>query len=134
VRDPDAWFESARKTILRGLPPGALTVARLLGLVSKNARGFPRVWAYVDSAIFGGVFEHRTQDREFVTALFSRWNQEVQRTVPKERLLVFQVSEGWEPLCSFRGVAVPNKPFPRSNDGASFEKRTGILGMAKVLK
>jgi hypothetical protein len=63
----------------------------------------------------------------------SRWNEEVQRTVPEERLLVFEVRDGWEPLCRFLGVDVPDKPFPRANDGASFEQRISMRGMAKSL-
>lgn len=42
VRDAEAWYDSASKTILRGLPPGAMIVARGAGLFSKNARGIPR--------------------------------------------------------------------------------------------
>lgn len=133
VRDADSWYESARKTILRGLPPGALLVARALGVVSKNARGFPRCWAYVKAVLFDGLFEGKAGDREFMIALYSRWNEEVQKVVPPERLLVFKVKDGWKPLCDFLGVDVPDKPFPRANDGASFKERTGIRGMAKTI-
>mmetsp|Transcript_102586 Transcript_102586/g.306435 ORF Transcript_102586/g.306435 Transcript_102586/m.306435 type:complete len:303 (+) Transcript_102586:51-959(+) len=38
---------------------------------------------------------------------------EVRREVPPERLLVFNVKEGWGPLCKFLGVQVPPEPFPR---------------------
>ena len=34
------------------------------------------------------------------------------------RLLVFDVTEGWEPLCKFLGVQVPDGSFPRVNDTA----------------
>jgi hypothetical protein len=40
--------------------------------------------------------------------------------IPAERLLVFDVRQGWEPLCNFLGVAVPDTPFPRTNDRAEF--------------
>lgn len=133
VRDPEAWYESARKTILRKMPTALMPVARVLGLFSRNARGFPRWYRYVDGAIFRGVFEGRTRDRAFMIDRFERWSDEVQKTVPPERLLVFQVSEGWEPLCEFLGVPVPDGPFPRSNDGASFEKRTSLRGVSKML-
>jgi hypothetical protein len=39
----------------------------------------------------------------------------VRRTIPRERLLVLDVKQGWEPLCEFLGVPVPSKPFPRLN-------------------
>ena len=42
--------------------------------------------------------------------------------VPSEKLLVFEVKDGWEPLCKFLGVPVPGIPFPRSNDSDNFDK------------
>jgi len=50
------------------------------------------------------------------------WNEEVKRTVPKERLLVMDLKEGWEPLCGFLDVPVPDTPLPRANDAAAAEK------------
>ena len=35
---------------------------------------------------------------------FNNWVADVKETVPKERLLVFSVKEGWEPLCEFLQV------------------------------
>lgn len=46
----------------------------------------------------------------------------VRALVPKEQLLEMGLSEGWEPLCKFMGVPVPNEPFPRVNDGAAADK------------
>lgn len=43
----------------------------------------------------------------------------VRQLVPKEQLLEMDLSDGWEPLCKFLGVPVPNEPFPRANDGAA---------------
>ena len=36
--------------------------------------------------------------------------------VPKDQLLVFNVSEGWEPLCKFLDLPVPDISFPNIND------------------
>jgi len=44
----------------------------------------------------------------------------VRATIPRERLLVFDVSEGWEPLCAFLGVPVPSTAFPRVNSTQEF--------------
>ena len=41
-------------------------------------------------------------------------------TVPAEKLLVFQVSQGWEPLCQFLDLPIPDEPFPRANTRAQF--------------
>ena len=50
---------------------------------------------------------------------YNDWIQHVKDTVPKDRLLVFEVKEGWEPLCKFLNVPEPNEPFPRVNDTPS---------------
>ncbi|HKK93808.1 MAG TPA: sulfotransferase [Longimicrobiales bacterium] len=47
-------------------------------------------------------------------------NDAVRATIPDDRLLVYQVTEGWGPLCEFLGAEVPDEPFPRTNDRAEF--------------
>jgi hypothetical protein len=59
---------------------------------------------------------------------FVAHNEEVKRIVPPERLLVWEVTEGWEPLCSFLGVDVPDVPLPHANDRATFLDR--VIGGA----
>ena len=48
-------------------------------------------------------------------------NDEVKALIPKEQLLVYDVREGWEPLCKFLDVAVPDEPFPRLNDSQAMK-------------
>jgi hypothetical protein len=61
------------------------------------------------------MFGERIHDRDFMVDVFKRHNAEVQRVIPANRLLVFEASQGWEPLCQFLGVATPEAPFPRAN-------------------
>ena len=49
-------------------------------------------------------------------AAFERHNAEVKAFVPRERLLVFEVREGWDPLCAFLQRPAPSVPFPRLNE------------------
>lgn len=44
--------------------------------------------------------------------------QNVRNAVPKERLLEFDVKQGWEPLCNFLDLPIPDVPFPHVNDKA----------------
>ena len=60
-------------------------------------------------------FGDRLDDRAFMTAAFERHNAAVRAAIPPERLLVYQVGEGWPRLCAFLGVPVPEAPFPRVN-------------------
>lgn len=114
VRDPERWHESAMATIY----PGGR---------SEAFKSLPDEWqermAFINELIWEGQFGGRFSDREHAVAEFVRHRAEVEAAVPAERLLVFEVSQGWEPLCEFLGVPVPDEPFPRSNDRASFQAR-----------
>jgi hypothetical protein len=100
VRDPEAWFESTQATVFS---------ERMLGM----QRGGP-MEPFFDKVV-NTEFGDRIHDREFMLAQFERHRQAVVATVPKDRLLVYDVSEGWAPLCAFLGVPVPETPFPHSN-------------------
>merc|ERR1711920_912771 len=65
--------------------------------------------------------------KHVLAKLYEDWISEVKRSVPAERLLVFNVKEGWEPLCTFLGVPVPSRAFPRVNDGAMMQRLGWIL-------
>ena len=54
---------------------------------------------------------------------FNTWEQHVRETVPEERLLVFEVKQGWEPLCNFLNLPIPEETFPNVNDSASMIKK-----------
>ena len=47
--------------------------------------------------------------------------------LPADRLLVFDVRKGWEPLCSFLGVDAPDEPFPHLNDADALKQTFGRL-------
>ena len=71
-----------------------------------------------------GVFDGKFEDRQYAIGVFNRLNEEVEERLPADRLLVYDVKEGWEPLCEFLGVEVPEgKPFPHLNDTEAFRKR-----------
>ena len=65
-------------------------------------------------------------DRDEMATGFERWNQEVIDTVPSERLLVWHPKDGWEPLCEFLDVDVPDTPVPNVNDTENFQKNLMI--------
>ena len=81
----------------------------------------------VRNAILDETFDNRFEDKAHAIAVFNRHNQEVRDTVDPKRLLVFDVREGWEPLCRFLEVAVPSEPFPRLNDTASTQAMIKLM-------
>lgn len=52
---------------------------------------------------------------ESMKSAYRRHNERVRSVIPRDQLLVYNVKEGWKPLCKFLGVDVPEVPFPRSN-------------------
>ena len=67
-----------------------------------------------------------SEGKEASVEYFNNWVEEVKKTVPKERLLVFSVKEGWGPLCKFLNVPIPDGPFPNTNDTAQMKKYVKI--------
>jgi sulfotransferase family protein len=107
VRDPDRWYESF--TTLYRIHNSARPAARVIPKLGK----FVRFVDVILANMFGGAL-----DRDNCIRVFTEHNEAVQRFVPPERLLVFRVTEGWEPLCKFLGCAVPEGvPFPHLNEG-----------------
>ena len=100
VRDADGWFDSVSETIFSDQIQGSLA-------------GSPAE-TMMQGVIFD-AFGDRVKDRVFMTGWFERRNQEVIDALPAERLLIYSPVQGWEPLCSFVGVPVPDDPFPRIN-------------------
>jgi hypothetical protein len=106
LRPEDAWWNSF-----------SATIGKLLEIY-KQLPAPPHVLAMMDAmetAIVEQTFGCAPTDRAGVLAAFRRRTEEVRAAIPRERLLVFDVSQGWEPLCAFLGVPVPGAPFPRTN-------------------
>ncbi|MCG6858160.1 MAG: sulfotransferase family protein [Salaquimonas sp.] len=112
VRDPDEWFDSAMATIIPFVQ-------------ARGQHPAPHPNAIADMAyelVVRQVFGDRMTDREHATRIFREHIAEVQTNIAPERLLTFDVSEGWEPLCAFLGVAVPDIPFPKTNSSKEFHE------------
>lgn len=75
-------------------------------------------WAYKQTVKKGwakGDFENENMKK-----IFEDHEVLVKRVVPRERLLVFEVKEGWGPLCDFLGVKRPKEKFPHVNDAEEY--------------
>jgi hypothetical protein len=58
------------------------------------------------------------QDKERTLKAYDAWNERMQAIIPPDRLLVFNVKDGYKPLCQFLGVPEPAQKFPHENDTA----------------
>lgn len=121
VRDSEKWYASAEKTIY------ALKEAASRGELEGNGPGAPpEVLMMIRTLIWDTTFQDRFADKEFAIDVFERWNESVKQTVPADRLLVYEIQQGWEPICEFLGADVPDGAFPHLNDAESFRKMFGV--------
>lgn len=125
VREPESWYRSTRNTIYEiSRVVGGSRLSRLVfgtvGFIVPQARTVGRM---TDELIWQGTFDGRFEDEAYARAVFQRHNNGVVRHVPPDKLLVYDVKHGWEPLCEFLDVPVPDEPFPRLNDTADFRRR-----------
>lgn len=131
VREPESWERSFRETIWT-MSHGDTVMPLLARARAEIDPRWKRYLALVDRMFWGpqGTFAkgHATPAQLIEQALAH--NEQVKRAVPAERLLVWEVGEGWEPLCEFLGVDVPDTPFPHANDRDTFLERVvdGALG------
>ncbi|MFP5320932.1 MAG: sulfotransferase family protein [Acidimicrobiia bacterium] len=123
VRDPDRWYDSTRETIYGARTMVAPWVRRLVPLID-------RYFAVNEALIWDGVFEGRFEDRDRAIEIFHERTAEVVEAVPADRLLVFDVADGWGPLCEFLGVPVPDEQFPHVNDRSSMRRKLGAVRAA----
>jgi hypothetical protein len=129
VRDPSEWFESTQSTIFSKRNVDRLAASPISRFFDKTVKR---------------DYGDRLHDREFMIDQFQRHTAAVEREIPKERLLVYEVSQGWEPLCAFLGVPVPTTAFPRANTREDFAARSvsaalgsksdGSLDLAQIAK
>ncbi len=113
-RDADRWYDSVMNTICPVLTQGPPERA------PQIVHDFhAKVYALIVERTFGD----RLADRVHAKRVFEEHNQAVIDAIPASRLLVYQPGDGWEPICRFLGVPVPDEDFPHLNDTAWYRAR-----------
>jgi Sulfotransferase domain len=107
-RDKEKWFESTQATVFSEA-------------MSARIRGTP-VEPFFQKTIWKDLGD-RIHDRAFMTAYFEKHNAAVEAGAAKKRLLVYDVAQGWGPLCEFLDVPVPDSPFPKVNTREEMQAR-----------
>jgi hypothetical protein len=123
VRDGESWAHSMQDTIW-GVLYGDIMIRHLSAAratIDPKWRGYiemmKEMWRQ------SGLISGEDTGTAWMSAAIERYHDEVQRTVPADRLLVWSVTDGWEPLCEFLDVPVPQMPFPHLNDSKEFADR-----------
>lgn len=108
-RDPQAWFSSTQATIFPNATP------------PDDDIPFNSMYRKV----IGTMFDRRMRDHDHVIDVYNRHTAQVREHISTDRLLVYVVAQGWEPLCAFLGVGVPDTPMPKVNATEEFGRNFG---------
>lgn len=110
TRDPEHWYDSVLGTIHRAAMDDSPLASPLLTEMRAMSR----------EVVWDGLFDGRFTDRDHSLRIFNDHIEAVRGQLPANRLLVFEVAQGWKPLCEFLGKPVPDEPFPRRNRREEF--------------
>ena len=113
TRDPDSWYRSVMSTIYRASS----------GMRFAEDPNLRRMGEWVNEIVWQYVFDGRVEDRAHAIAVYNAHVERVKATIAKDRLLVFEAKDGWEPLCRFLAVPVPDEPYPKVNTTEDFVGR-----------
>ncbi len=114
VRSAESWAKSIQSTIfpilreLPNMPPG----------IQRDRR------AMLYNIVLKRTFDERWDDSDYLISVFNDHKSEVQRTIAPERILTYDAAHGWDPLCGFLDVPVPNQPYPLTNTTDEYKERT----------
>ncbi|KAJ5140661.1 hypothetical protein N7448_004069 [Penicillium atrosanguineum] len=118
-RDFDSWWPSFKAEILdRVMLQPMATINGFLGL---HLMGIPAVQAMrkIHFGFFGA--QSRAEILNNAKDVYEEYYADVRAAVPAEQRLEYRVGDGWEPLCEFLKVDIPDMPFPRENDAGEHD-------------
>ena len=113
VRDVDAWWQSASRTIFIALATYFEPTAEDNGW-TRMGRGMME------------SFSPEWSDETAAKSAYLAYNEHVRATAPADRLVEWTAGDGWEPICDALGVAVPDRPFPHVNNEADTRALLGL--------
>ncbi len=112
TRDPDGWYDSVAKTIYRQRYPDVAAMPPELRTRFESVPGLREQPRLVEDLIWQGTFHGRFADRAYAIGVYQEHLATVRATIPPERLLEYDVRQGWRPVCDFLGTPVPAAEFP----------------------
>lgn len=114
LRSGDSWYRSMSET--------------LLPFIRKAVAGPPGPARDIGGEIvLQRTFSGNIDEKDHVIGVFERHNQAVRDAIAPERLLEFEAVDGWDPLCAFLELPVPDEPYPNANTMDAFKQRTSAV-------
>ncbi|KAL9974412.1 hypothetical protein ACROYT_G011439 [Oculina patagonica] len=107
-REEDSWV----KSLVNQLEKVEATRSYIISMLSPTAR---KLYYIVDSYTDANCGSRNTKSTYVFRKRYRIHNHRVKSTVPTDKLLVYNVKQGWKPLCDFLGCDVPTISFPHEN-------------------
>lgn len=117
LRDPEEWYESAIRTVHAFTPQTFGQKLKLLPkkIKSKRFRSIAKTLRLVEVYLWKRHYQGQFLDKQKAIDIYLETNEKTRALIPKDQLLEYRISDGWEPLCEFLDVPVPDQPFPHRN-------------------
>ncbi|PHN02048.1 sulfotransferase family protein [Flavilitoribacter nigricans] len=129
VRPFESWYNSLYTTVWQAGPQNLQQKLVMMAKMAFNPRlrKVINCIKFVRGFLWEKQFEGKFEDKAFVEEIFRDYIESVKAFVPADKLLVYDVRDGWEPLCTFLGVPVPDEPLPHLNKKENFKSMLGEL-------
>ncbi|XP_078481862.1 uncharacterized protein LOC100176328 isoform X3 [Ciona intestinalis] len=113
MRDEEQWWKSMQKQH----EENASLIMQMIVTISPTGRRFAQHGRRILKSVIGDTMALTSQkmNETLFKMTYRRHNAHVLQNAPKDQLLVFNFKDGWEPLCKFLGVPVPDTPFHHKN-------------------
>jgi len=135
TRSFEGWYNSVKETIYVAGPKTQVQKLKLKIklLFDKELQQVQNCRKFVKNYLWEIQFQNKFDDKDFVRKIWDDHHEEVIKSVPEEKLLVYELREGWKPLCDFLGVDIPLEPLPHLNKKEDFnDMMQSLLSGTKV--
>ena len=135
VRPFEKWYTSVDSTIWKAGPQNALQkIIKLFKLLfNPRLKSVSKCIKFAKGTIFKVHFQGKFKDKIFAEKMFNKHIEDVKAFVPAEKLLIYDVSDGWGPLCKFLNVPEPNEPLPHLNKKENFKEMLAELAKGNMV-
>ena len=128
VRDPVKWYQSWSTTIALMQPDSESCVFGTRILAGLGIGAFLGVNDMFHEVITRKAFNGDISKQNMIKT-YNEHLESVIKLCPPKQLLLFNAVDGWEPLCTFLGVPVPDVPYPNINDALHFQRVAYFLNI-----
>jgi hypothetical protein len=114
--DEEKWLNSFMKTTAAWDESSTSKLWFIFGMIcSPTGRKLPTLMSAIQKKKLKNFNKEDSHFKEVLKSVYREHNERVRAVIPRDKLLVINVKQGWKPLCEFLGVEVPDVPFPRAN-------------------